>query len=209
MELTNDLLKLPAGNIADSNTFRGVMDPSVKPLSDDMKMSGRALTVQCAPGDNLAFYQGLEAAKKGDILVFACGGYTNAGHFGDMLAHACQAKGIAGVVIDGSCRDKKDIIDMGYPVFSRGVCPAPTVKETLATIGEPVLCGGVNVRTGDIVFGDCDGVVVIRKEDEDVVFEKALAKYAKEQEIRERLLNGESALSVYGFDKLVAEKTHK
>ncbi len=206
MELTAEkraeLLQLPCGNIADNNPAGGVMDPGVKPLDPSMKMVGRALPVRCYPGDNLALYQGIDAARPGDVLVFDCGGYA-AGHFGDMMAHACLAKGIAGVVIDGTCRDRNDIVELGLPVFTRGLNPAGTVKASLGKVGERVVAGGVSVEPGDIVFGDCDGVVVVPAAEADEVFAAALAKHRKEELIAARLDAGESALEVYGFDKLV------
>ena len=206
MELTAEkrveLLQLPCGNIADNNPAGGVMDPGVKPLDPSMKMVGRALPVRCYPGDNLALYQGIDAARPGDVLVFDCGGYA-AGHFGDMMAHACLAKGVAGVVIDGTCRDRNDIVELGLPVFTRGLNPAGTVKASLGKVGERVIAGGVSVEPGDIVFGDCDGVVVVPAAEADQVFDAALAKHRKEELIAARLDAGESALEVYGFDKLV------
>ncbi len=206
MELTADkraeLLQLPCGNIADNNPSGGVMDPGVKPLDPGMKMVGRALPVRCYPGDNLALYQGIDAARPGDVLVFDCGGYA-AGHFGDMMAHACLAKGVAGVVIDGTCRDRNDIVELGLPVFTRGLNPAGTVKASLGKVGVPVVAGGVLVEPGDIVFGDCDGVVVVPADEAEAVFSAALAKHRKEELIAARLDAGESALEVYGFDKLV------
>ena len=206
MELTVEkrveLLRLPCGNIADNNPVGGVMDPGVKPLDPSMKMVGRALPVRCYPGDNLALYQGIDAARPGDVLVFDCGGYA-AGHFGDMMAHACLAKGVAGVVIDGTCRDRNDIVELGLPVFTRGLNPAGTVKASLGKVGERVIAGGVSVEPGDIVFGDCDGVVVVPAAEADQVFDAALAKHRKEELIAARLDAGESALEVYGFDKLV------
>ena len=206
MELTDEkrseLLQLPCGNIADNNPSGGVMDPGIKPLDPYMKMVGRALPVRCYPGDNLALYQGIEAARPGDVLVFDCGGYA-AGHFGDMMAHACMAKGVAGVVIDGTCRDRNDIVELGLPVFTRGLNPAGTVKASLGRVGERLVAGSVAVAPGDIVFGDCDGVVVVPAGEADVVFAAALAKHHKEEMIAERLDAGESALAVYGFDKLI------
>ena len=206
MELTDEkrreLLQLPCGNIADNNPSGCVMDPGIKPLDPYMKMVGRALPVRCYPGDNLALYQGIEAAQPGDVLVFDCGGYA-AGHFGDMMAHACMAKGVAGVVIDGTCRDRNDIVELGLPVFTRGLNPSGTVKASLGRVGERVVAGGVLVEPGDIVFGDCDGVVVVPAGETDTVFAAALAKHHKEERIAERLDAGESALAVYGFDKLI------
>ncbi|MBQ9046812.1 MAG: RraA family protein [Solobacterium sp.] len=210
MELTKELLEklalLPSGNVADSNPNGGVMDPEIRPLDPTLHLIGRAVTVDCAPGDNLALHQGIEAAGEGDVLVFDCKGYKKGGHFGDMMANACQVKGIAGVIINGSCRDAEDIRALKFPVYARALCPAHTVKETLARINVPVCVGDVTVYPGDLIFGDCDGVVVIHKEDEDSVIPKALEKFEYEKEVIRRLRAGESTMSVYGFDKLVAAK---
>lgn len=201
-QTTARLLEMPTGNVADNDPNGGVMDAGIRPLDPGMHMVGRALTVKCHPGDNLALYQGIEAAQQGDVLVFDCGGYE-AGHFGDMMAHACQAKGIAGVVIDGTNRDRNDICALGLPVFSRGTCPAGTTKAVLGQIGVPVVVGGVAVRTGDVIFADCDGVVVVPQEDADEVFERALAKHEHEEVIARRIMAGEPIMGIYGFDRVV------
>lgn len=213
MELTQEkrleLLKLPTGNIADNNNsvpHQGVMDTAIKPVDPKMKMIGRAFTAQCYPGDNLALHQAIYSAQPGDVLILNVQGYNNAGHFGDIMATACKIRSLAGVVIDGSCRDSEDIRELGFPVFARGYNPSGTVKEGLGILGVPVVCGGVTVHTGDIVFGDCDGVVVIPREDEDNVFDKALKKFEKEKHIIEQLMAGKTTLEIYGFDKLIESK---
>ena len=212
MELTKEkvkeLSKLPTGNVADSVGQRFIMNSSIKPIDPKSKMIGRAVTVDCFPGDNLALHQGMAAAKAGDVLIFDCKGYTEAGHFGDMMATACMVKGIAGVVIDGSCRDSEDIRELGLPVFVKAFNPRGTVKESLGQVNVPVVCGNVSVKPGDIIFGDCDGVVVVPQENEDEVFSKALRKFDYEIEVREKLLSGMSTMEVYGFDKLVESKMH-
>ena len=113
---------------------------------------------------------------------------------------------IAGVIINGSCCDAEDIRALKFPVYARALCPAHTVKETLARINGPVCVGDVTVYPGDLIFGDCDGVVVIHQEDENSVIPKALEKFEYEKEVIRRLRAGESTMSVYGFDKLVASK---
>jgi 4-hydroxy-4-methyl-2-oxoglutarate aldolase len=210
MELTDEerrvLDMLPTGNVADSNTIQGVMDSGIKPIDPESHMMGRAVTVRCFPGDNLALHQGMAVAKKGNVLVCDCRGYTEAGHFGDMMATACMVKGIAGVVIDGSCRDSQDIKELGLPVFVRAFNPSGTVKESLAEINVPVNCGGVQVMPGDIIFGDCDGVVVIPQADAEIVFTKAKAKFEKEKQLKKEILSGKSTMEIYGFDRVVAAK---
>lgn len=210
-ELKKDLLKLPTGNIADNNNGaanQGVMETSIKPVGSGMKMIGRAFTAQCVPGDNLALHQAIYAANPGDVLILDLHGYSNAGHFGDIMATACKLHGLAGVVIDGSCRDSEDIKELGFPVFARAFNPSGTVKESLAKLGVPVRCGGIEVRPGDIIFGDCDGVVVIPQEQEDEVFEKALNKFDHEKEIIHELETGKTTLEIYGFDKIIDNKCH-
>ncbi|MBQ1492450.1 MAG: 4-carboxy-4-hydroxy-2-oxoadipate aldolase/oxaloacetate decarboxylase [Blautia sp.] len=203
--------ELPTGNVADNNNNtprQGVMDSGIKPVDPACHMLGRAVTVRCQPGDNLALHQGLYAAKPGDVLVCDLRGYTEGGHFGDIMALACKVRGLAGVVLDGSCRDSPDIKEMGFPVFSRGFNPSGMVKASLGKVGVPVMCGGVEVHNGDIILGDCDGVVVVPKEQEDEVFEKAMAKFEKEKHLVEELLAGKTTLELYGFDKLI-EKLEK
>ena len=200
------LSKLPTGNVADNNNAmprQGVMDSGIKPIDPKSRMLGRAVTVKCQPGDNLALHQGIYAAQPGDVLVCDLRGYDQAGHFGDIMALACKVRGLAGVVLDGSCRDSEDIKELGFPVFSRGFNPSGTVKASLGQINIPVTCGGVEVHPGDMILGDCDGVVVIPQAHEDEVLEKAQAKFEKEKHIVEELLAGKTTLEIYGFDKLI------
>ena len=82
-----------------------------------------------------------------------------------MLANACQAKGLAGLVTDTGVRDTRELGKLGFPVFSYSVSIKGTVKETVGPLNEPVLIGGEIVRPGDVVRGDADGVVVVRHED--------------------------------------------
>ena len=210
MELTRETLEildqLPTGNVADNNNtapHQGVMDSGIRPLDRKCHMVGRAVTARCFGGDNLALHQAIYAASPGDVLVLDCKGFTEAGHFGDIMALACKVRGIAGVVIDGSVRDAEDICAMGLPVFCRGLNPSGTVKASLGTLNVPVTCGGITVRPGDLLIGDCDGVVVIPKEDEDQVFAGARAKFEKEKHIVEELKAGKTTLEIYGLDKVI------
>lgn len=206
-ELRERLGQLPTGNVADNNgsvPHQGVMDSGIKPLDPTCHLLGRAVTVQGYPGDNLAVHQGINAAGEGEVLVIDLGGYTEGGHFGDICALACQMRGIAGVVIDGAVRDAEDIIELGLPVFARGLSPAGTTKDSLGKVGVPLVCGGVTVRPGDIVLGDCDGVVVVPQEREAEVFAAAEAKFVHEIEYVSELKAGANTLEMYGFDKVIA-----
>ena len=138
--------RLPLGNICDANGKRGSMDQGIRPLDPALHMAGRAYTVRCHPGDNLAIHKAIREAPDGSVLVIDAGGYTGGGHIGEIMCFACMQRGIRGLVIDGTCRDADDICALKFPVFSRGLCPNGTVKETVGQTEIPILCGGVQVR---------------------------------------------------------------
>ncbi|MFE4642627.1 4-carboxy-4-hydroxy-2-oxoadipate aldolase/oxaloacetate decarboxylase [Streptomyces sp. NPDC056730] len=143
----------------------GALDSVIKPVDHRMSLCGPAFTVQCAPRDNLMLQTAIAYARPGDVVVVSAGAYEEAGSFGDVLANACQAKGLGGLITDTGVRDTEDLRALGFPVFSRAVSIKGTVKETVGPMCEPVTVGGVLVRPGDVVRGDADGVVVVRRED--------------------------------------------
>ncbi|MBA1335155.1 MAG: Demethylmenaquinone methyltransferase-like protein [Firmicutes bacterium] len=197
-----ELLKLPTGNICDANDKCGNMDPAIKPVDPKTKMAGPAYTVRCQPGDNITIHKAIYEAPKGSVLVVDAHSYIGAGPFGEIMAIASQKRGLAGLVIDGACRDASEIEELGFPVFSRAINPGGTVKESVGETDLVIQCGGVVVRPGDIVVGDRDGVVVIPREKARTVLEKAKAIADREAQVTEMLLQGKTILEIYQFEKL-------
>ena len=194
--------KLPLGNICDANDKGGDMDSGIKPVDPACKMAGPAFTVKAHPADNVAIHKAIYEAPAGSVLVVNAGGFSR-GHFGEIMALACMQRGIAGLVIDGAVRDANDIQEMGFPVFSRGLNPGGTQKEEVGVSGQPVMCGGLLVSTGDMIIGDRDGVVVVAKEKIQDVLEKAMAIAAKEEKVLQMLKEGKTTIEIYQFSKLV------
>jgi 4-hydroxy-4-methyl-2-oxoglutarate aldolase len=164
-ELVSQLAAYSCATIHEAQGRLGALSSSIKPVDDAMSLCGPAFTVRCAPRDNLMLQVAIAHAQPGDVIVVSAGEYTEAGSFGDVLANACHAKGIAGLVTDTGVRDTAELRKLGFPVFSRSVCIKGTVKETIGPLAEPILIGGELVRPGDIVRGDADGVVVVRRDD--------------------------------------------
>lgn len=208
-EQIQEFLDLPSGNVCDANGKGGNMDPALIPIDPKCKMAGPAVTVCCQPGDNLTMHKAIYEAEAGSVLVIDAHGYIGAGHFGEIMAIACVERGIAGVVLDGGSRDAEDIKELGLPFYTRGLNPGGTVKESVGTVNQVIQCGGVVVEPGDIVVGDCDGVVVVPAWKAAEVLEKAKAIKAKEVKVKEMLRQGKTTLEIYGFDKLLAEKSKK
>ncbi|HWQ40843.1 MAG TPA: 4-carboxy-4-hydroxy-2-oxoadipate aldolase/oxaloacetate decarboxylase [Desulfosporosinus sp.] len=208
-EEIKEFVKYSTGNICDANGKVGNVDPAIKPVNPRSRLAGKAVPVHCHPRDNLIMLKAIYEVEPGSVLVYDIGGYVGAGPFGDVMAMACQQRGIAGVVIDGACRDAQDIEELGFPVFTRTYNPGGTVKETLGTINQPVQCGGVVVYPGDVIVGDRDGVVVIASHKAREVLDKTKALAQKEVEIREMLKQGKTMLEIYGFDRVLEQKGYK
>jgi 4-hydroxy-4-methyl-2-oxoglutarate aldolase len=183
----------------------GAMMSNIKPIYNGMKVCGPALTVRCHPGDNIMLHKAVAIAEPGDVLV-ACVGCREAGYWGEILTVAAQARGIAGLVLDGSVRDGVAIKKRGFPIFCQGLCMKGTVKETIEFINHPISCGDVLVNPGDIILGDDDGVVVIPKDRAEEILKKCQEREKKEEEIMRELVAGKLTLELLGFDKILEAK---
>jgi regulator of RNase E activity RraA len=158
-----------------------VMDTGIRPLwSPVPRIAGPAFTVRCPPGDNLMLHAAIYRAAPGDVVVVESGDLDYALAGGNVCAVA-QRNGIAGFVLDGLIRDVAEVREMGFPVFARGVIPVPGGKTAALPLNVPVRCGGVPVRTGDLVVADEEGVVVVPRERGAEVLAAAAAKQAKDE----------------------------
>lgn len=179
----------------------GAMPFGIKPIWPGMRLVGPALTVACPPGDNLTIHAAVEQARPGDVLVIDFNGELEAGPFGDILATACMARGIAGLVIDGCVRDGASLRDLGFPVFARGLNMKGTTKAAFGTLGRPILCAGVPVAPGDVVVGDDDGVVVVPAHRVAEVIAAAERRDRDEEEMRRKLRDNALTVDLLGLRK--------
>ena len=182
--------RVPSGNVCDAMDRMGALDYHIKPLAADSLLAGPALTVRTRPGDNLMVWKAIDVAQPGDVLVIATYDYTAASTFGERVVMAAKAKGVAGIVCDGMCRDASGIRATGLPTFVRGTVPSSPGKDGPGEIGGPVSCGGMVVHAGDVVIGDEDGVVVVALADAPAVAERLQAVFAKEAHMAADLAAG-------------------
>lgn len=155
----------PTGFVTDAHNGQGCLDHRIKPIAPTMTLCGPALTCFCSPTDNLAAMAALDFAKKGDVIVIAAKNDETAAVIGDRWALWAKKVGVAGVVCDGLVRDVIGLLDVGIPVFARGLSPNSGFKHGPGEINTRVSCGGIAVDPGDIVVGDRDGVVVVPRGD--------------------------------------------
>jgi regulator of RNase E activity RraA len=136
--------------------------------------------------------------RSGEIVVLAVGASGRIAPWGELLATASRARGAAGCVTDGLVRDIRAIRELEFPVFAGGIGPLDTKgRGKVTAIDVPVECGGVRVESGDLVFGDADGVVVVPRAIETDILAAALAKVEGEDRTREALARGEKLADVF------------
>ena len=191
--------------VHEAQSRTGLMKPYMRPIYASARAAGSAITVSCAPGDNIMIHAALEFVQPGDILVVTTTSESTDGMFGDLLGVSCQANGVVGLVIEAGVRDVTDLTAMNFPVWSRAISGQGTVKATPGHVNVPIQCAGAIVNPGDVIVADMDGVVVVPRLDAAEVARLSAERIAKEQKSRERLRNRELGVNMYGLKAKLQE----
>jgi len=197
-ELVTAASGLSAATLHEAAGRIGVMPTAIKPLRDDWKLCAPVYTVQVPAGDNLWLHRAIYAAAPGDVLVVNCSGGYDFGYWGEVMATAALARGLAGLVIDGGVRDAELLRQMAFPVFARRPTIRGTVKDFGARgwLGAPTLFDDLVVNSGDLLFGDTDGVVVIPHVKVAEAITSSHKREAFEVDVMARLKAGETTLDM-------------
>jgi 4-hydroxy-4-methyl-2-oxoglutarate aldolase len=186
------LRDLGTATIYEAQGAKGALDSGMKPIDPTVRMAGPALTVDARPADNLILHYAVLKAKPGDILVVDAKAFMEAGPWGDVLTLQAMKLGIAGLVVNGCVRDANLIIDLGFPVFCRGLSIKGTGKNQPGKVNVPITIGDVVIRPGDIVVGDRDGLVVVAQDEVDMAIASSIAREEKEVKQRQAIEAGTS-----------------
>lgn len=147
-----------------SRRDHALMRSTVRPLVHGVRIAGPAITAHCAPRDNLMMHRALALAETGDVLVVQADAPSGA-QWGMLAAVYAEHKKLAGVIVDGCIRDADDLRERRFPVWYTEISPAHPTKRGPGAVNVPVICGGVEVRPGDVICADGDGVLVVRAEE--------------------------------------------
>jgi regulator of RNase E activity RraA len=192
-------------DVLDSIGFRHqALSHQIRPLFSEARVIGRARTMLSEPRDGFPEkpyameLEALDTLAENDVVVIATGGDLSAAVWGELLSLAAWAKGARGAIIDGLTRDAAKIREVRYPVFAKGISSYDSHgRSEVIAYDVPIQCDNVTVQTGDIVFGDYDGVVVIPASVADQVIEKAEVKVRREQIVGEEFKKGRKVAEVF------------
>jgi len=169
------------------------------------RMVGIAFTIRFIPsredkaGARGAIQQkAMEECPPGHVLVIDSRGDPRAASAGGLYIGRLAARGCSGIVTDGGLRDSEGILKTGLPAYCRRPSspPSPIVHQPLE-LNVPIACGGVAVYPGDIIVGDCDGVVVIPPDIVDAVAEEAVATTLFDEFAEEEVAKGRSLIGLF------------
>ncbi len=181
-----------------------ILPRTIRPLDPSRPMAGRIFTVSghadfSVDGHTtlLEWTRMLSQAPKGAVVVCQPNDDTLA-HMGELSAETFVYKGVRGYVCDGGCRDTVRILETGLRVWSRYQTPRDVVGRWVADrLGEPIVIGGVLIRTGDYLMADRDGALVIPVEWIEEVTTKVEEVLRTENKVRTAILKGLDPVEAY------------
>ena len=176
------------------------MRARIRPIWPGAAVVGEALPVRCAPGDNLAIHVATATARPGQVLVVRIEGDPEFGHWGEVLTTQAQARGIAGLVIDGGVRDVAALVGRRFPVFATMLALRGAQKVAEGSVGEPVEVGDARVEPGDVIVADGDGVTVVPGGSLAEVLAAGQAREATEAAMFAQLEAGATTIDLLGLD---------
>jgi 3-hexulose-6-phosphate synthase/6-phospho-3-hexuloisomerase len=194
-EIRSLLLQVSAPNVTDAMHRKGSMT-GIFSVCGNVKMVGKAVTVQTFAGDWAKPVEAIDIASPGDVIVINNDGGIHIAPWGELATLSCMQRGIAGVVIDGAVRDVDDIRAMQFPLFARAVVPNAGEPKGMGEINVEIECCGQTVKPGDWIIGDESGVVVIPAERSMKIARRALEVRKNEARIREEIHRGSTLSQV-------------
>jgi regulator of RNase E activity RraA len=197
--LMDRLRRIDSSSLSDANKALRVLSSQIRSVTRGVRLLGRAITVD-ARGDLMSVLAGLEAGGPGDVLVVAAGS-PDLAVAGELFATEAARRGMAGIVLDGLCRDSLTLGSLDLPVYARGTTPRAAPAQAVPVVQTRIAIGGVEVAPGDVLLGDDDGIVVADDSELEAAIDAAEAIQTREDVLRTAIIRGRSLFDALNFDE--------
>ena len=210
--LEKKLFPAVVGDVLDKMGYLHQFLPAeIQPLDENMVLAGRAMPVLEADIYDLdketnnplagkpfgLMLEALDTLKPGDIYV-AAGGSLNYAMWGALMSTRAKTLGAKGALVNGYIRDSKDIKSLDFPAFGRGkYAQDQGPRGQVIDYNVTVEIAGIRIEPGALLFGDCEGVLVIPVEAEKEIIAKSLEKATMENTVEAAIKNGMSAVDAF------------
>ena len=203
MTQVEELARLGVATVHEAQGKTGLVDLPLVQVVPGSRVAGPARTALCGNGDNLMVHAAVAHAGPGDVLVLTMPDPTPVAVVGDLLATQALDQGVAAMLVDAAVRDLDELRELGLPIWTRYVRAQGATKEHVGRLDARVVVGGAEIDPGDLLVLDADGAVVVKAERVDDVVHAALAREARERELRDRYAAGERSYDVNDLRRLV------
>lgn len=200
-EISSRVWQLDAASLSDANKALRILPRELRPYRRGLRMVGRAVTV-AASADLVPVLAGLEQCGAGDILVVDAG-TTEHAVLGELFATEAVRRGMAGIVVYGLCRDTATLAELPLPIYALGTIPRAVGAMKPPVTQQPIRLGDVEVRAGEILVGDDDGIVVLSDDELAAALETAEEIQRREGAIRAAMQDGASLFDHLNFTEHV------
>jgi 4-hydroxy-4-methyl-2-oxoglutarate aldolase len=193
------LAELGVATVYEASGQEGLIDIPLIQLIPNSRVAGPARTVLCGQGDNLMVHACIEHIQPGEVLVLTMPKPQPVALIGELLVTQIQVRGAAAILIDASVRDVEELVQMGFPIWTRYIRVRGATKTEIGQLNGPVSAGGTQIQSGDVVILDADGAVCVRPERLDDVLTQSEARFEREAKTRARLEAGEMSYDINGL----------
>ena len=205
-DVHEELRRLGTATVYEASGRAGMVDVTFEQVIPGSRAAGPARTVRCGQGDNLMVHAVMDRVEPGDVLVLTMPEPAPVALVGELLATQAERRGAAALLVDAAVRDVEELRELGLPVWARWVRVRGAAKGAVGSIDETVEVGDAEIRPGDTVVLDADGVVVVSRERLETVLAAARDRAEREHAKRAKLSAGSLSYDLDGLRELVERK---
>jgi len=161
----------------------GYVDAGIRPMWSGARLLGFAGTMKMIPSEEpldrniiARLVKFMRKIPKFPIMCVDMSNQMIAAGLGQSTSRILMKLGFSGGLVDGPIRDLAQVIDLKFPIFARGTISSSIrgrMAIDLESVMKPIQCGERKIKTGDLIFGDINGVVIVKYENIETVLEKA------------------------------------